>query len=399
MKLNTHQLNLTRWLLVALWLLWPLGQLQRFQLTENLAVYAHDLVCALIVLVNVRTVWGLFRQVAKEWRVWSWEGALITWVVVGWLGVVASTGWLATLAPVLYAGRLSCYALTAWLVWQTHPFTTAQLKWGVLSAVGMITWLGLLQYLWLPDTRFLIMLGWDDHYFRLIGTQLDPSFTGILLVQGFLAVQTLLIQKTWWRFGSTVVIVMALLLTYSRASYLAFGVSLVILGLIHLWQQRHFPWHLVMQLVTFVLGFFFLPQPTGEGGNLLRHATIVSRLGSNQLALFSLQPSEWLVGRGLFVKLNTSSAVYGTYLAGFPDNFFIMLLSGLGIVGFILSMIVMAKWIGRLGQKQPVLLVFVAAILAHGQFNNTVFQPFVVLFFLGLLVTTLDKLPRTKSGS
>src|SRR3989304_8999963 len=40
---------------------------------------------------------------------------------------------------------------------------------------------GLAQYILIPDTRFLAVLNWDDHYYRLLSTLLDPNFTGIIL--------------------------------------------------------------------------------------------------------------------------------------------------------------------------------------------------------------------------
>ena len=54
---------------------------------------------------------------------------------------------------------------------------------------------GWAQYIFLPDLRDLKYLGWDDHYFRLVGTFLDPGFTGIILVFGFLLALTKFVYK------------------------------------------------------------------------------------------------------------------------------------------------------------------------------------------------------------
>src|SRR3989338_6680935 len=46
---------------------------------------------------------------------------------------------------------------------------------------GFFVGLGLGQYIFLPDTRFLLSYGWDEHYWRLIGTVLDPNYMGVMM--------------------------------------------------------------------------------------------------------------------------------------------------------------------------------------------------------------------------
>ncbi|MBU2577563.1 hypothetical protein KKA69_01905, partial [Patescibacteria group bacterium] len=50
-----------------------------------------------------------------------------------------------------------------------------------------IAFIAIGQYIFFPDTRILKYLGWDDHYFRAIGSFLDPAFTGIILVLSLIA--------------------------------------------------------------------------------------------------------------------------------------------------------------------------------------------------------------------
>ncbi|MDZ7586275.1 MAG: hypothetical protein U0946_00850, partial [Patescibacteria group bacterium] len=51
----------------------------------------------------------------------------------------------------------------------------------IIPAFWIFVILAWAQYLFLPDTRFLLKFGWDEHYYRMIGTVLDPNYLGIML--------------------------------------------------------------------------------------------------------------------------------------------------------------------------------------------------------------------------
>ncbi|PIY79331.1 MAG: hypothetical protein COY81_02855, partial [Candidatus Pacebacteria bacterium CG_4_10_14_0_8_um_filter_43_12] len=85
----------------------------------------------------------------------------------------------------------------------------------------------LVQYLLLPDTRYLYLFGWDDHYYRLIGPLLDPNLSGILFVL------TSWLIVAWRKLLPKAIVVsllmmtiLAIVLSYSRATYLSAIISL-----------------------------------------------------------------------------------------------------------------------------------------------------------------------------
>ena len=45
---------------------------------------------------------------------------------------------------------------------------------------------GILQYLIWSDLTALKYLGWDDHLLRMVGTFLDPTYLGLILVLGII---------------------------------------------------------------------------------------------------------------------------------------------------------------------------------------------------------------------
>lgn len=84
-----------------------------------------------------------------------------------------------------------------------------------------------IQYLFLPDTRFLLQYGWDEHYYRMIGTVLDPNYLGVML--GMVGIY-LIYKYTNRQIDKWGKILLAftfggLALTYSRASWMAVLVS------------------------------------------------------------------------------------------------------------------------------------------------------------------------------
>lgn len=219
----------------------------------------------------------------------------------------------------------------------------------IIAAILFLTF-GFLQYLLLPDVRFLAYLGFDDHYFRLIGGLLDPNFTGLVLV-----IFTLLSPKIFF-----VIPLLALALTFSRASFLALAVSLTYLSVV----KKQFK----LLFLLFVLGVlvYFVPKPFGEGVNLLRTFSIASRLENQSQALV------------VFVK----NPILGVGLGPRKiDNSFIFVLTTTGIIGFSVFLAFLKKaWQSTV---DPFAKAAFLAILAHSLFNNSFFYPpILALFFL-----------------
>ena len=219
----------------------------------------------------------------------------------------------------------------------------------VISAT-IFLFIGFFQYFLLPDTRFLTYLGFDDHYFRLIGSLIDPNFTGLVLV-----VFTLLAPKRFF-----VVPLLALALTFSRASFLALAVSLVYLS----FTKKQFK--LLFLLLILGVFLYFAPKPFGEGVNLFRTFSIISRFENQKQAL------------AIFLKNPILGVGFGPRKI---DNSFIFVLATTGTVGFIAFMAFLKKaWQVT---PDPLIKAALLAVLVHSLFNNSLFYSWILaLFFL-----------------
>lgn len=202
------------------------GQLQRIQLTDHIALYLHD-----ILLLFLCSVAFIFNDDLRKNLVQSYKKLpkiFVVFLIWSSLGLVSAMVMHNSVQhALLYSARIFLYiwffSTLRWSIARDLLSPKTILS-GALFSGFMIVVFGLLQYFFLPDTRFLFFLGWDDHYYRLISTFLDPSFTGLLFCLLFFTVQMIprsqdILSQQWIfaiKTGSSFLILFALLLTYSR---------------------------------------------------------------------------------------------------------------------------------------------------------------------------------------
>jgi hypothetical protein len=366
------------------------GQLGRFALPSLGAVYLHDIYIAL-------------------WLAWHWRqgiGAItsaVSWmrrhplflVALGWvgLGIVLHQTYQLELRALLLTGRLLMYVLFAGTVAKVFVRNPVWQRTALIVTGNFMIWLGVLQYLFLPDTRFLSILGWDDHYYRMIGPLFDPNFMGMLIIlTGIYTASLARFFKKKWLVLAMMYYAAALAVTYSRAS---FATAIIAAGLLASTPLPLKHWSFWDRITLgFAAGCAFLivlslaPKPGGEGVRLLRSSSIQARQSTAIATYQELTAADLIVGNGIFSKpMIFASAQYDGTLAipqhaQLPDNFLLLLLSGTGIIGTILLLAALLYWIGRLASLETAAAIALGVTIAHSQFNNTLFEPFISLFLL-----------------
>jgi len=176
----------------------------------------------------------------------------------------------------------------------------------------------------------------------------------------------------------------ALLLTYSRASFVAFGVAAAWSGWCVWRQNQQWQLGLVALILAVMLGGLpFLPHPTGEGVDLTRTSTINSRIDTNRLALRQLTTSQWWLGSGLFAAKTPTAENQLPDHEQLPDNILVTLLTGIGLGGLLIWAKIGLAPAFRAWIKTPVWLQGIwLAVLAHSLFNNSLFQPHIWLLLM-----------------
>jgi hypothetical protein len=355
-----------------------LGQLQRIQLTPQISFFLHE--CLMIGIIGLtwfpQSPWR--NTLGKILQPATYRHLPHLSILMFALYVLIQTIVLSLLdfqvLPLLYLLRLSVYLFfiyTVKVLGQLHILSSELLKSSLIAVTGAIAVFGLAQYLLIPDTRFLFQFGWDDHYFRLISTLFDPNYTAVILVLGLLFVLMNRKKFTVRHLQLSVLFLITMLLTYSRAGYLAFVAGMVTLAVV----SKRYLVLLFIPLLLFALPF--LPRPGGEGVKLERTASITARLNSNQDVLQSLTPLTVLFGQGAYRNVETGKA--GTpNRATTADNSYLFILQSVGVVGMLL-LIPTIQAGSTVVRKNVLLLPLLLTAGTHALFNNTIFYPWVLL--------------------
>lgn len=374
------------WIFVGLF---SLGQLQRVEISPAVAFYFHDLFIlgwlSFFFIFKKDFFQKIINDYFKKLKKNIWLKIFSTILLIS----LITTFWYClnfqTLVPLLYLCRLIVYVIFATSIYYFLNNSRSEnfyLKIQYLTASSIIAILGLIQLILLPDVRFLYLFGWDDHYYRLISTLFDPAFTGLILLMGLLFSLKL---KSSGKiiYLPQLLLIVAILFTYSRATYLA-GVG----ALIYYWlsqpNYKNQNFQIVKKVGTVFLIIVFSSVALqffkgGEGTNLLRTSTIYARIENIKNYLQQLDAPTLLVGKGWFTFPVQKSGISNH--SRVPDNSIILLINNLGVPGLILFSFSIFKLVWKKIKFHPELTSVIIAIIIHSQFNNAVFQPFVWLYF------------------
>lgn len=386
--------SLFPYLYLLLFILLFLGQLQRLQLTPTLAIYLSDLVIGVIIFVII--LHKLFTHQTfhtTKFIYWPLGFSLIAFVslilnssVFGWLGSLHLFRWLlhASLLPITYdliRNRMINYHMKRYLL---------------IVSLGIAV-AGLLQYIILPDTRFLLEFGWDNHLNRLISTIFDPGFTGIFLILGFILtldakilpgkVLGFQLPKFSLEFIQAIFQV-SLGLTYARSAFLTLTLVLLVFAAL----TRRFKSTLTY-LITFALIILLLPSTAGEGVDLTRTQSITSRITSTQTAA-SIAANHWLYGVGF----NNYRAALDfphtenipTHTSG-PDNSFVHIATTTGIIGLSFYIYWLIRAFSWSFSHSHTFFLTLFALAIHAFTNNTLFYPFATIWLWLLFAYELSQ--------
>lgn len=362
------------------------GNVLKFSLfTPEVKVSFLD--CAVFILTAISLI--KFKEYTREFR-------NRLWVIIPLLafGLVALVSLLVSLNNFsgqevgiggLYLGRWIVYSL--FFVSLVRLFKVPELKKLMLwLSVGTVL-ISLGQYLLLPDTRFLRVLEWDDHYYRIIGSWLDPGFTGLLLVFILLYLTIQPLKRKAWQNISWILTYIAMALTYSRSSYLALVAGMAWIA----WKQKG--WKIFLKMVVLLVAtIVLLPRASdGEGVKLERTSSIQARI-ENWGQTVTIWKDHPILGVG-FNTYRYAQRDYGyltsdkwqvSHAGAGSDSSLLFVAATVGIVG-LAAYIWYLKRLFPLGTSSLTLQTTLVALLVHSWFLNSLFYP-AILIWLALLI-------------
>lgn len=290
----------------------------------------------------------------------------------------------------LYIVRFLVYASLYWVSSNTI-FTSEQIVSTLIGSGVLTAILGLVQFFLYPDLRNLYYLGWDPHFNRLFSTLLDPNFTGIILTfTAFSCIGLITIRKNINAGIALLLTISALVLTYSRSSYVAFGAGLLLWGFL---TGRKFIAGIIFSVS--VLAILLVPH-VGEGQNLLRTTSSLARIDTVSFAVSTFMRHPF-IGAGMNTLLfdnQTGGVSIGQTIPSLTgsgiDTSVLYAAASAGIIGVaaLIWLISHCVQIGLIGihntgpikEASSLYLAGITSLLIHSVFVNSLFYPWVLVW-------------------
>lgn len=380
---------------IALLILFPFGEVLRFDLGNNVAVRPIDGVAGILGLV-----WLIYSIKEKHFFHINWK--LLAFPLVALLSLLVNTSWLRPnelTVSSLYLMRWVSYLSLYPVISAFSDVFKKKLSF-ILFADGLfICFAGFFQMAFYPKLKNLYYLGWDDHMYRLYSVFFDPNFCGAFLALFFIFAAAFAFgyynkkQHILLLSSSiiSVVALIALLLTYSRSALLM--VSVVVTIFFFMINRKR-----VLILFAVLVAVYIIaiaPRFYIISINLFRTASTNARLYNYNSALKVIANNP-LLGVG-FDTFRYAKTKYGIKEGWAPapshadagvDNSFLFLLATTGITGFtayLFFLITLIKNAYNSFHRQHVLLDAVAiaslvGLMVDSLFINSLFYPELMLW-------------------
>lgn len=380
----------------------PFGVLSRFTLQSNIAISVLDVIVLVFDLVSIIIYKTKLVKTQKKIT-----GALIIFTLVASVGYIYSLDFSVNhlITSILYLARFVSYVFAFFpIVILTQKSKLSYLQTMVFSGI-LFAFFGLFQYFLYPNLANLRYLGWDDHLYRVFSTFFDPNFAGAflgltLILTLYLYINTKKGLKLNMVYGFGVILISSsFFLTYSRSSYIAFLVAI----LVFFAQARKFKF-VFLAIIVFSMGILFIPKNLkSEGVHLLRTASVMARgiEYSKSIQIFLKNP---ITGtgfntyryeqkkNGFMVNIDTLD----NSGAGLPNSFLLVLATTgiFGLFAFIYLIISLIQKSFHFKNREIYIrsLLFSSMILVviGSMFENLLFYPPILIWVI-LLYGIMEK--------
>ncbi|MDD4938378.1 MAG: O-antigen ligase family protein [Candidatus Shapirobacteria bacterium] len=272
--------------------------------------------------------------------------------------------------PIFYLIRFSC--LLSFFIFPLKIDLKLKNSFNLFIIANII--FGFIQYFFWPNFTYFDALNWDPHLYRLVSTFFDPTFTGLIYL--LFLIKLFLDKKFPYRKLLLILTYIAMALTYSRSTYLAFLFSFLFISK----KLKNIKIFLISLII--ILGtIFILPRQPGEGTKLERTSSIKAKIENYQevLKTFTQAP---VIGSGYntlpFIKKINNPNSHAN--SGFDGSLTTILVTT-GIIGTTLFLLGSKNLYqkSKLNQK-----TFILAIFVHSLFANSLLYPWVILSLIFL---------------
>jgi len=364
------------------------GQLGRIELFPSVTLYFHDMIIMCFIMTRI----PLLLKSKKKILSLPLFRPILFFTLLCFLSLCVNAYRFSVVdltVGISYFLRFMIYAFLYPIIRLEKKPILYFMKWLFLLGVGYAV-LGFIQLGVYPDLRNLSYAGWDPHYYRLFATLFDPNFMGIVLIISFLSGIYVWEKERdhLYPLIGLIGIFVAFLLTFSRSSYLAAVVAIIVYAVCM--KQKKF----LIGLIFLCLGIVFIPAIGGESTTVFRQVTAFARITNWQegMQLFMKSP---FFGYGFnmvrALPHNAPTLAVGTIArstSGFDNSIvFVLVTTGLfGCITFLymgsrLFLVGLSLLKKRLYAPGSVYISTLAGLLIHSMFLNTLFYPQIMILF------------------
>jgi O-antigen ligase len=363
--------------------LFPFGQIIRIGIVQPI-----DLV------VGAAALYSIIKNLKKP-KILRYLNLFLIFAFASWLFSSFTFKSIEIFYGFLYLIRLVAYIYFLVYAWNfAQKEEDKELLLDSLLAVSLISaFFGWIQFFWFADIKPFFVWGWDMHLFRLVGTFLDPTFLGIIIVFGLvISINRFIDNKNWKMALLVVFLVFSLAFTYSRASYLAFFAALLVIAF-----YRHLIKPIIVGILAFCLVIFLLPTAKNHSIELFRTFSAEARITDykNTLLIFSKSPIFGVGYNNLCIAYQKYIGIqsFSSHACSGSDSSLLYILATTGIVGFVIFIFGIIRG-ARFLEHSLTTQIFVAnfaALLTHSFFSNSLVYPWVLGYLMILLALSVKE--------
>jgi O-antigen ligase len=378
---------LLKTLFIVTLLIFPLGEIARFQLPNNISLSLLDIAVALTALIGI-----CHPERSPEERRTQSKDPILLFISISILSLLINSSWLTP--PQLFSSSLY---LIRWLAYAgiffalkplDHKFKKTLLVFFIIDG-AIILLCGYLQYFLYSSLKSLMYLGWDEHMYRMFSTFLDPNFAGTFFVLYFILTGGLAhqyLQKKKHKIGYSLVAIsilslIAIFLTFSRGALVMFATSTITyLILINKKKLILIVLAIIITAVLIISPFFYI-----ENLNLFRTFSSKERLQDEFNALQIIQKNPILgVGFNAYryaqikYHFRNPQTQYQSHADASTDNSFLFIVATTGLPGLLAYLYLWKNLLYHSHSK--IFLASTTGLFINSLFINALFFPSIMLW-------------------
>lgn len=404
--MNHNKINkLKKIILLVIFLVLPLGYFARINLgSVFIGLYYWDVLLSGYLFLFI---FQNFKNFSK-FKLPVFYKILIAFIIYAGFATLSSYRYLDSLSDFvissLYLIRWSIYMFSAIAVYfdlKRKVIGFGFIKVLIISEGLLIAIFGFLQLIFIPDFTLLdSSLLWDPHKNRLAGLYFDPNFAGIILVLALSVLtsdilnyleskQSKSMKMVLFYVLSFLTIFTAIVLTFSRSSWLALSVSILVVGIIK------YKWIIPIAIFAMFLVYYAVPRVQTRITGITDPSDSFYFRVISWTETYEVAKKNPLIGYGFntyrYIRQNQGFIKYDEGLGDRSDAgsdssiLFVWVTTGLvGLTIFSIAHIKLFFQSLKLAKVNNFVLMFVGfqiALLVNSQFINSVFFPALAINF------------------